>query len=82
MSQRYNKKNNKKRNGYQTDGNAKKVKTSGPLDHYQNTTATTNKWIDVNKWTQGAFLAHGKDFGILNFRTQTMQILSMREEHC
>ena len=69
-SQRYNKRNNKKRDGYQTDGNAKKAKTSGPLDHYQNTTATTNKWIDINKWTQGALLAHGEDFGVVAQRLE------------
>ena len=64
------------------------MKTSGPLDHYQNTTATTNKWIDVNKWTQGAFLAHGKDFGIvaqrleLNPGAETAYIDEITEEMC
>ena len=65
-----------------------KVKTSGPLDYYQTTTATTNRWLDVNKFTQGAFLAHGKDFGIvaqrleLNPGAETAYIDEITEEMC
>ena len=69
MSQCYNKKT-KKRNGQQRDGNAKKVKYSGPLEYYLNTKVTSGKWIDVHKWIQGAFIAHGKDFGLVAQRIE------------
>ena len=86
MSQYYNKKT-KKRNGQQRDGNAKKVKYSGPLEYYLNTKVTSGKWIDVHKWIQGAFIAHGKDFGLvaqrieLNPGAETAYIDEITEEH-
>ena len=88
MSQRYIKKNAKKRTGYENNGKAKKVKYSGPLEYYNSTKVTSGKWIDVHKWIQGAFIAHSKDFGLvaqrieLNPGAETAYIDEITEEMC